>query len=58
MNPSIINQKSDKKEKNIKSTNKFHVAVGLFRSGSQIISKCGKNKKVTHEAQLSVSLMF
>ena len=51
MNPSIINQKSDKKEKNIKSTNKFHVAVGLFRSGSQ-------NKKVTHEAQLSVSLMF
>ena len=58
MNPSIINQKSDKKEKNIKSTNKFHVAVGLFRSGSQIISKCGKNKKVTHEAQPSVSLMF
>ena len=44
MNPSIINQKSDKKEKNIKSTNKFHVAVGLFRSGSQITSKCGKNK--------------
>ena len=55
MNPSI-NQKSDKKEKNIKSTNKFHVAVGLFRSGSQIISKCGTNKKVTR-AQPSVSLM-
>ena len=25
---------------------------------SQMMSKCGKNKKVVHEAQLSVSLMF
>ena len=30
----------------------------LFSNRSQITSKCGKNKKVAHEAQLSVSLMF
>ena len=32
--------------------NRFHVAVRL------LTSKCGKNKKVAHEAQPSVSLMF
>ena len=39
-------------------TNRFQVAVCLFSNRSQRTSKCGKNKKVTHEAQLSVSLMF
>ena len=32
------------------STNRFHVAVRLFRNRSQMTSKCGKNKKVAHEA--------
>ena len=31
-------------------TNRFHVAVRLFSNRSQMTSKCGKNKKVTHEA--------
>ena len=39
-------------------TNRFHVAVRLFSTRSQMTSKCGKNKKVAHEAQPSVSLMF
>ena len=39
-------------------TNRFHVAVRLFSSRSQMTSKCGKNKKMAHEAQPSVSLMF
>ena len=39
-------------------TNRFHVAVRLFINRSQMTSKCGKNKKVAHEAQPSVSLMF
>ena len=39
-------------------TNRFHVAVRLFSNRSPMTSKCGKNKKVAHEAQLSVSLMF
>ena len=30
----------------------------LFSNRSQMTSKCGKNKKVTHEAQLTVSPMF
>ena len=30
----------------------------LFSDRSQMKSKCGKNKKVAHEAQPSVSLMF
>ena len=30
----------------------------LFSNRSQRTSKCGKNKKVAHEAQPSVSLMF
>ena len=40
------------------TTNRFHVAVRLFSNRSQMTSKCGKNKKVAHEAQPSVSLMF
>ena len=40
------------------TTNRFHVAVRLFSNRSQMTSKCGKNKKVVHEAQPSVSLMF
>ena len=39
-------------------TNRFQVAVRLFSNRSQMMSKCGKNKKVAHEAQPSVSLMF
>ena len=31
-------------------TNRFHVAVRLFSNRSQVTSKCGKNKKVAHEA--------
>ena len=38
--------------------NRFQVAVCLFSNRSQMTSKCGKNKKVAHEAQPSVSLMF
>ena len=36
--------------------NRFQVAVRLFSNRSQMTSKCGKNKKVAHEAQPSVSL--
>ena len=39
-------------------TNRFHVAMHLFSNRSQMMLKCGKNKKVPHEAQPSVSLMF
>ena len=39
-------------------TNRFHVAVRLFSNRSQMTSKCGKDKKVAHEAQPSVSLIF
>ena len=39
-------------------TNRFQVAVHLFNNRSQMTSKCGKNKKVAHKAQPSVSLMF
>ena len=39
-------------------TNRLHFAVRLFSNRSQMTSKCGKNKKVAHEAQPSVSLMF
>ena len=39
-------------------TNRFHVAVRLFSNRSQRTSKSGKNKKMAHEAQPSVSLMF
>ena len=31
-------------------TNRFLVAVRLFSNTSQMTSKCGKNKKVAHEA--------
>ena len=31
-------------------TNRFHVAVRLFHNRSQMTSKCGKSKKVAHEA--------
>ena len=36
----------------------FHVAVRLFSNRSELTSKCGKNKKGAHKAQLSDSLMF
>ena len=38
--------------------NRFHVAMRLFSNRPQMTSKCGKNKKVAHEAQPCVSLMF
>ena len=31
-------------------TNRFHGVVRLFSNRSQMTSKCGKNKKVAHEA--------
>ena len=31
-------------------TNRFHVAVRLFSNRSQMMSKCGNNKQVAHEA--------
>ena len=31
-------------------TNRFHIAVRLCSNRSQMTSKCGKNKKVAHEA--------
>ena len=34
----------------IRLTNRFHVAVHLFSNRSQMMSKCGKNKKVAHKA--------
>ena len=39
-----------KKDKMLHLTNRFHVAVRLFSNRSQMTSKCGKNKKVAHEA--------
>ena len=39
-------------------TNRFQVALRLYSNRSQMTSKCCKNKKVAHEAQPSVSLMF
>ena len=34
-------------------TGRFQIAVRLFTNRSQGTSKCGKNKKVAHEAQPS-----
>ena len=39
-------------------TNRFQVAMHLFSNTSQMMSKCGQNKKVVRKVQLSVSLMF
>ena len=47
---------SDINDKSNYLTNRFHVAVRLFSNRSQMTSKCGKNKKVAHEAQPGVSL--
>ena len=38
------------------STGRFYVAERLLSNRSQMRSKCGKDKKVAHEAQPSVSL--
>ena len=35
---------------NVHLTNRFHFAVRLFSNRSQMTSKCGKDKKVAHEA--------
>ena len=35
---------------NLYLTNRFDVTVRLFSNRSQMTSKCGKNKKVAHEA--------
>ena len=37
-------------------TNRFHVSVRLFSKRSQMTSKCGKNKEVAQEPQVSVWL--
>ena len=42
----------------IKLTNKFHAAVSLFNNRSQMTWKSGKNKKVAHKLQQSVSFIF
>ena len=42
----------------IKLTNRFQAAARPFSKRSQMTSKCGKNKKVAHEAQPIVTLMF
>ena len=39
-------------------TNRFQVAVRLSSNRSQMTSKYGKNQKVAHEVQPSVSLVF
>ena len=39
-----------KRDRGYYLTNRFHVAVRLFSNRSQMTSKCGKNKKVAHEA--------
>ena len=39
-------------------TNRFHVAVHLSSNRSQMTSKCGKNKKVAHEAIVSRSTII
>ena len=36
-------------------TNRFQVALRLYSYRSHMTSKCCKNKKVTHEAQLGVT---
>ena len=41
---------SASRSSNVRLTNRFHVAVRLFSNRSQMTSKCGKNKKVAHEA--------
>ena len=38
--------------------NRFHAAVRLISSRSQMTSKCGKNKEVARDPQASLSLMF
>ena len=38
-------------------TNRFRVAVRQFSNRPQMTSKCGKNKKVAHKPQASVSPM-
>ena len=54
----ITNTKKDYSIIYIYLTNRFQVAVRLFSNRSQMTSKCGKNKKVAHEMQPNVSLMF
>ena len=39
----------------VELTNRFPIAVRLFSNRSQMTSKCGKNKKVAHEAQLCLA---
>jgi len=42
----------------INLANRFHVAVRLLSNRSQMTSKCGKNKKVAHEAIAECVLLF
>ena len=47
---SVINYWTDVQQHGIWLTNRFHVAVRLFSNRSQMTSKCGKNKRLAHEA--------
>ena len=54
----VLNHANDSKDTQIvqtlwdvvKLTNRFHDAVRLFSNRSKMTLKCGKNKKVAHEA--------
>ena len=46
----IRRPRAEQLQKRFYLTNRFHVAVRLFSNRSQMTSKCGKNKKVAHEA--------
>ena len=54
----FLTEKEHTFQTDVNLTTRFQVAVHLFSNRSQMTSKCGKNKKVAHEAQPSVSLMF
>ena len=45
-----IHKGNDESDPSNYLTNRFHVAVHLSSNRSQMTSKCGKNKKVAHEA--------
>ena len=50
----VIMSRTKEMLERVRLTNRFHVAVRLFCNRLQMMSKCGKNKKVAS----SVSLMF
>ena len=46
----LVPKRTVRIEKTMLVSGIFHVAVRLFSNRSQMTSKCGKNKKVAHEA--------